>query len=141
MFENIDEAIAKASDVLVANHFIDIKYIHEMQQVFDDSYMVIMQNIAIPHAYSEKHVHKTAMSMLILQEPIYMSDGTAIHIIVPIAAVDKVTHLRALLQLRDVAQDNDAIKRIIQSRKNSDVNEILKNYSNKEARENGWDSN
>ena len=124
--ENIDEAIAKASDVLVANHFIDIKYIHEMQQVFDDSYMVIMQNIAIPHAYSEKHVHKTAMSMLILQEPIYMSDGTAIHIIVPIAAVDKVTHLRALLQLRDVAQDNDAIKRIIQSRKNSDVNEILK---------------
>ncbi|MDT4118081.1 hypothetical protein RPP50_04055, partial [Staphylococcus aureus] len=53
----------------------------------------------------------------------------------------KVTHLRALLQLRDVAQDNDAIKRIIQSRKNSDVNEILKNYSNKEARENGWDSN
>ena len=130
--ENIDEAIAKASDVLVANHFIDIKYIHEMQQVFDDSYMVIMQNIAIPHAYSEKHVHKTAMSMLILQEPIYMSDGTAIHIIVPIAAVDKVTHLRALLQLRDVAQDNDAIKRIIQSRKNSDVNEILKNYSNKE---------
>ncbi|HCX9015516.1 TPA: transcription antiterminator [Staphylococcus aureus] len=139
--ENIDEAIAKASDVLVANHFIDIKYIHEMQQVFDDSYMVIMQNIAIPHAYSEKHVHKTAMSMLILQEPIYMSDGTAIHIIVPIAAVDKVTHLRALLQLRDVAQDNDAIERIIQSRRNSDVNEILKNYSNKEARENGWDSN
>ncbi|NGW91307.1 PTS sugar transporter subunit IIA, partial [Staphylococcus aureus] len=59
----------------------------------------------------------------------------------PIATVDKVTHLRALLQLRDVAQDNDAIKRIIQSRKNSDVNEILKNYSNKEARENGWDSN
>ncbi|MBU5904967.1 PTS sugar transporter subunit IIA, partial [Vibrio cholerae O1] len=52
--ENIDEAIAKASDVLVANHFIDIKYIHEMQQAFDDSYMVIMQNIAIPHAYSEK---------------------------------------------------------------------------------------
>ncbi len=40
-----------------------------------------------------------------------------------------------------MAQDNDAIKRIIQSRKNSDVNEILKNYSNKEARENGWDSN
>ncbi len=138
--ENIDEAIAKASDVLVANHFIDIKYIHEMQQVFDDSYMVIMQNIAIPHAYSEKHVHKTAMSMLILQEPIYMSDGTAIHIIVPIAAVDKVTHLRAFLQLRDVAQDNDH-QRIIQSRKNSDVNEILKNYSNKETRENGWDSN
>ncbi len=39
-----------------------------------------------------------------------MSDGTAIHIIVPIATIDKVTHLRALLQLRDVAQDNDAIK-------------------------------
>ncbi|WP_162551868.1 PTS sugar transporter subunit IIA, partial [Klebsiella pneumoniae] len=63
------------------------------------------------------------------------------HIIVPLTAVDNVTHLRAILQLRVVAQDNDAIKRIIQRRKNSDINEILKNYSNKEARENGWDSN
>uniref|UniRef100_UPI00210E493F hypothetical protein n=1 Tax=Staphylococcus aureus TaxID=1280 RepID=UPI00210E493F len=58
-----------------------------------------------------------------------------------IAAVDKVTHLRALLQLRDVAQTNDAIKRIIPSRKNSAVHELLKTYSTKEARENGWDSN
>ena len=79
--------------------------------------MVIMQNIAIPHAYSEYYVHKTAMSMLVLQEPLYMSDGTPIHIIVPIAAVDKVTHLRALLQLRDLAQNQDAINQIIRSRK------------------------
>ncbi len=48
--ENIDEAIAKASDVLVANHLIQSNMFHDMQQVFDDSYMVIMQNIVIPHA-------------------------------------------------------------------------------------------
>lgn len=81
------------------------------------------------------------MSMLVLQEPLYMSDGTPIHIIVPIAAVDKVTHLRALLQLRDLAQNQDAINQIIRSRKNYDVNQILNTFSNKEARENGWDSN
>lgn len=137
---NIDEAITKASDILVRNHLIDEQYIHEMQQAFDDSYMVIMQNIAIPHAYSEHHVHKTAMSMLVLQEPLYMSDGTLIHIIVPIAAVDKVTHLRALLQLRDLAQNQDAINQIIRSRKNYDVNQILNTFSNKETRGNGWDT-
>ncbi|UMT78363.1 BglG family transcription antiterminator [Staphylococcus roterodami] len=137
---NIDEAITKASDILVRNHFIDEQYIHEMQQAFDDSYMVIMQNIAIPHAYSEYYVHKTAMSMLVLQEPLYMSDGTPIHIIVPIAAVDKVTHLRALLQLRDLAQNQDAINQIIRSRKNYDVNQILNTFSNKETRGNGWDT-
>ncbi|MBE5664372.1 transcription antiterminator [Staphylococcus sp. SS60] len=137
---NIDEAITKASDILVRNHFIDEQYIHEMQQAFDDSYMVIMQNIAIPHAYSEHHVHKTAMSMLVLQEPLYMSDGTPIHIIVPIAAVDKVTHLRALLQLRDLAQNQDAINQIIRSRKNYDVNQILNTFSNKETRGNGWET-
>ncbi|MBE5666004.1 transcription antiterminator [Staphylococcus sp. SS251] len=137
---NIDEAITKASDILVRNHFIDEQYIHEMQQAFDDSYMVIMQNIAIPHAYSEYYVHKTAMSMLVLQEPLYMSDGTPIHIIVPIAAVDKVTHLRALLQLRDLAQNQDAINQIIRSRKNYDVNQILNTFSNKETRGNEWDT-
>ncbi len=117
--------------MLVANHFLIGCFSSRSEQVFDDSYMVIMQNIAIPHAYSEKHVHKTAMSMFDITRTNIHVDGTAIHIIVPIAAVDKVT--LELLQLRDVAQDNDAIKRIIQSRKNSDVNEILKNYSNKEA--------
>ncbi|MBO0927259.1 transcription antiterminator [Staphylococcus sp. 30400_3112M30941] len=137
---NIDEAITKASDILVRNHFIDEQYIHEMQQAFDDSYMVIMQNIAIPHAYSEHHVHKTAMSMLVLQEPLYMSDGTPIHIIVPIASVDKVTHLRALLQLRDLAQNQDAINQIIRSRKNYDVNQILNTFSNKETRGNKWET-
>lgn len=137
---NIDEAITKASDILVRNHFIDEQYINEMQQAFDDSYMVIMQNIAIPHAYSEHYVHKTAMSMLVLQEPLQMSDGTSIHVIVPIAAVDKVTHLRALLQLRDLAQNQDAINQIIRSRKNYDVNQVLNAFSNKEMRGNGWDT-
>ncbi|MBO1199745.1 transcription antiterminator [Staphylococcus simiae] len=132
---DINDAITKASESLVSNHFINQDYITEMQQVFDDSYMVIMQNIAIPHAYSETNVHKTAMSMLILQEPVIMSDGTPIHIIVPIAAVDKVAHLRALLQLRDLAQDNEAVDRVIHSRKNSEINTILKEFSNKEMRE------
>ena len=80
--------------------------------------------------------------MLVLQEPLYMSDGTPIHIIVPIAAVvDKVTHLRALLQLRDLAQNQDAINQIIRSRKNYDVNQILNTFSNKKREKNGWDSN
>ncbi|MBR8891634.1 PTS sugar transporter subunit IIA, partial [Staphylococcus aureus] len=35
----------------------------------------------------------------------------------------------------------DAINQIIRSRKNYDVNQILNTFSNKEARENGWDSN
>ncbi|MGT0202435.1 PTS sugar transporter subunit IIA [Staphylococcus aureus] len=91
--------------MLVANHFIDIKYISRCNPYLMIRIWLSCKIFAIPHAYSEKHVHKTAMSMLILQEPIYMSDGTAIHIVVPIAAVDKVTHLRALLQLRDVAQE------------------------------------
>ena len=38
-----------------------------MQQHFDDTYMVIQNNIAIPHAMSDGGVKRTAMSMLVLQ--------------------------------------------------------------------------
>lgn len=127
--QTMDEAIALASEPLISAQYIEPQYVEAMQQHFDDTYMVIQNNIAIPHAVSDGNVKRTAMSMLVLQEPLIINKQFPIHIIVVIAATDKVKHLRPLLQLRDLAQSNQDIQCIQDAQNKQDIVKIIEQYS------------
>src|SRR5699024_8904854 len=126
---NLEEAIRLTAAPLLKLHYIDANYIDSMIQNFDDTYMVINQNIAIPHAENDQNVSRTSMSMLVLDEPLTLSTGHDVHIFVVIAATDKFKHLRPLLQLRDLAQDDQSIQKIIQTDSKSQVFETIKQFS------------
>ncbi|UTI86060.1 PTS sugar transporter subunit IIA [Mammaliicoccus sciuri] len=104
----MEKLIQLTANPLVRMKYVDPLYVDKMHAAFDDTYMVINQNIAIPHADGDQVVHRTAMSMLILKEPLELSTGLKVHIFVAIAATDKFKHLRPLLQLRDMSQDDEA---------------------------------
>ncbi|RIN91919.1 transcription antiterminator [Mammaliicoccus sciuri] len=126
---DIEEAIQLTANPLVRMKYVDPLYIDKMHVAFDDTYMVINQNIAIPHADGDQVVHRTAMSMLILKEPLKLSTGLKVHIFVAIAATDKFKHLRPLLQLRDMSQDDEAIQQIVQTDSKIDVYKIIQHFS------------
>ncbi|MGK4465922.1 BglG family transcription antiterminator [Mammaliicoccus sciuri] len=126
---DIEEAIQLTANPLVRMKYVDPLYIDKMHAAFDDTYMVINQNIAIPHADGDQVVHRTAMSMLILKEPLELSTGIKVHIFVAIAATDKFKHLRPLLQLRDMSQDDEAIQQIVQTDSKIDVYKIIQHFS------------
>ncbi len=126
---DIKEAIQLTANPLVRMKYVDPLYIDKMHAAFDDTYMVINQNIAIPHADGDQVVHRTAMSMLILKEPLELSTGLKVHIFVAIAATDKFKHLRPLLQLRDMSQDDEAIQQIVQTDSKIDVYKIIQHFS------------
>ncbi|MDN8848048.1 PTS sugar transporter subunit IIA, partial [Staphylococcus aureus] len=86
--KNIDEAIRVAAKPLYNQHYIDANYIDSMIQYFDATYMVINQNIAIPHAENEQNVNRTSMSMLVLDEPLTLKTGLDVNVFVIIAATD-----------------------------------------------------
>ena len=125
---NIEEAIQLAMNPLSKCRYIDNQYIDLMNNAFDDTYMVINQNM-IPHADGEDTVNRTSMSMLVLEEPLKLSTGLDVYIFVVIAAADKFKHLRPLLQLRDLSQDTQNIQRISQTQYKREVYEIIKHYS------------
>lgn len=126
---DIEEAIQLTANPLVRMKYVDPLYVDKMHAAFDDTYMVINQNIAIPHADGDQVVHRTAMSMLILKEPLELSTGLKVHIFVAIAATDKFKHLRPLLQLRDMSQDDEAIQQIVQTDSKIDVYKIIQHFS------------
>ena len=113
--DDVNEAIQLTASPLIEYGYVDPSYIKQMIESFDDTYMVINQSIAIPHAENKSNVHRTCMSMLILEEPIKLSTNHEVHIFVVIAATDKFKHLRPLLQLRDLAQDQTSIEQILNS--------------------------
>lgn len=100
-----------------------------MIQYFDETYMVINQNIAIPHAENEQNVNRTSMSMLVLDKPLTLKTGLDVNLFVIIAATDKFKHLRPLLQLRDLAQDAEMVQNIIRTDSKSQVFEVIKHFS------------
>ena len=67
--------------------------------------------------------------MLVLQEPLIINKQHPIHIIVVIAATDKVRHLRPLLQLRDLAQSNQDINCIQEAQTIQETVQIIEQYS------------
>ena len=69
------------------------------------------------------------MSMLILEQPLELSTGLKVHIFVVIAATDKFKHLRPLLQLRDMSQDQAVIKQMVNTDSKKDVFEMIQHFS------------
>ena len=125
----VKEAIRQTARPLFIQNYINNDYIEAMVESFDDTYMVINQNIAIPHAENNQNVNRTAMSMLILDKPLLLSSDIEVSVFVVVAATDKFKHLRPLLQLRDLAQDQHCIKNIIQTDSRTYVFETIRQFS------------
>ncbi|GAA5409498.1 hypothetical protein SuUB92_14710 [Streptococcus uberis] len=84
--------------------------------------------IAIPHARPEDGVQSVGMSMLVLENPIYLLDDPKqeIYLLICIAAIDNETHLKALSHLTTILRDKENVNALIASRSYQDIKEIIK---------------
>lgn len=84
--------------------------------------------IAIPHARPEDGVQSVGMSMLVLENPIYLLDDPKqeIYLLICIAAIDNETHLKALSHLTTILRDKENVNALITSRSYQDIKEIIK---------------
>lgn len=86
------------------------------------------KGIAIPHARPEDGVNKVGMSMLVLENPIYLLDDPnhEIRLLLCIAAIDNETHLKALSHLTTILRDNANVDALLASRSYSEIKNIIK---------------
>jgi len=86
------------------------------------------KGIAIPHARPEDGVNKVGMSMLVLENPIYLLDDPKheIRLLLCIAAIDNETHLKALSHLTAILRENANVEALLASKSYSDIKNIIK---------------
>lgn len=123
-------AIRLAAKPLLDSGQIESSYPEAMIAKVEDfgPFIDLGKGIAIPHARPEDGVNKVGMSMLVLENPIYLLDDPKheIRLLLCIAAIDNETHLKALSHLTAILRENANVEALLASKSYSDIKNIIK---------------
>lgn len=128
--DSFEKAIRHSARPIVESAHIEPRYVEAMiaENNSDESYIIIGEGVVIPHAAPENGVNDVSMGLLKIDDGIEFS-GEIIHLVVVIAAVDKQQHLKALLQLKDLAQSKSARNSVFNANSEEEIHELLQKYS------------
>lgn len=124
-----EDSIKKASSPLLARDIIKESYIKAMiQSVIDfGPYIVIMPDIAIPHARPEDGANEVGLSFANFTKPVIFPNNKPVKAMIVLSAKDQNTHLKALAEMTEIL-GNDEYLEILKSTKNK--KEIIKLINN-----------
>lgn len=130
------DSIRIAAAPLLKSNAIDSSYIETMiENVLEHGpYIVLMPNVAIPHARPEDGVHQLGMSVLKLSEPVVFPGEKPVRIFFVLAAIDQTTHLRALAQLTELLGNEDDLSVVLEASSTDEILDVLNHYSEEEEK-------
>ncbi|MCC3144985.1 PTS sugar transporter subunit IIA [Halanaerobium sp. Z-7514] len=107
-----EKSIKLAAEPLVKNKYIKEKYIDSMINNVHEygSYIVLVPEIAMPHAKDAENVKKTGMSFLKLENSVLYPEEKEVKIIFILAAKDNSEHLELIADLSSILADEDVLK-------------------------------
>ncbi|MEG0051025.1 MAG: BglG family transcription antiterminator [Terrisporobacter sp.] len=127
------EAISIASQSLIKLGYIENSYVNacidNVAQL--GPYIVIAQNVAMPHANPENGVNKLGMSITTFKNKIKFSNNEKhnVKMIVTLAPKDQQSHIKALACLTQMLRDKDNIETIINAKDKNLVLKLINKYS------------
>lgn len=129
------EGIRLAAKPLVELGTIEDRYVEAMVQSVEDNgpYVVITPGVAIPHARPDQGVLSLSMSLLRLDEAVEFAPDKPVRLIIVLAAADRSSHLRALVQLSQMLGEPSNIEDILQSTDKAVLLDYIHKYSKEEA--------
>ncbi|EAC7063357.1 BglG family transcription antiterminator [Listeria monocytogenes] len=115
--KNYQEAIRLASQPLLLQQAITANYVKTMidNHKFHDPYIIIGEDIAIPHAMPNAGVNRLAMSLLVVKNGVYFSETEQVHFVIVIAPVDKEQHIEALYQIVHLAENHQILDDLLEN--------------------------
>lgn len=122
-----EESIELASKPLIENDYITSDYIDAMVEnvKVNGAYIVIVPEIAMPHASTDKGVMKTGMSFLRLNEAVQFPDNQEVKLFFVLAAKDSTTHLELLSDLSSILIEEDFREKLKEASTEEDLLNLL----------------
>ena len=124
--ENWEKAIEIASRPLLDKGYIESKYIDTMISKVNELgfYIVLSEDVAMPHSRPEDGVLKMGLSLLKVDKPVQFGNSN-IQIIITLAAKDNESHIDALTNLVELLNDDEKIEKIKLARTNQEILDII----------------
>lgn len=121
-----EEAIKIASRPLLEKGYIEPRYIDTMISKVNELgfYIVLSEDVAMPHSRPEDGVLKMGMSLLKLDTPAKFGNNN-IQIVITLAAKDNESHIDALTNLVELLNDDKKIEKIKLAKTNQEILEII----------------
>lgn len=128
-----EEAIKAAANPLLEKGAIEPSYIDAMISNIKTlgPYVVIGNEVAIPHARPKMGVNQVGMSFLKLNKPVYFlnDEKYPVRLLFCVAANDNKTHLKALTQLTKLLSDTKNIELLKEEESIEKILDLFKLYS------------
>lgn len=108
---NWEELVDIAGDLLVQDGAVEPQFLTSIKETVEEfgAYMVLIDDIALFHGRPEAGVHRLAMSLALLREPVYLKEKR-IKAAFVFAAPDKDGHIELLRELAELLQDEDFLE-------------------------------
>lgn len=122
------QAIRTAAQKLLEKEYIEEKYIGKMIENVEKlgPYIILSDDVAMPHSRPEDGVKKNGISLLKLDEGVDFGENSSIRLIFILAAKDSNSHIDMITELVNMLQDDEKLNRILNSKTE---NEILENLN------------
>lgn len=121
-----EEAIKIASRPLLEKGYIEPRYIDTIISKVNELgfYIVLSEDVTMPHSHPEDGVLKMGMSLLKLDTPAKFGNNN-IQIVITLAAKDNESHIDALTNLVELLNDDEKIEKIKLAKTNQEILEII----------------
>lgn len=123
------ESVRIAGKSLLEKNIITENYIKAMIESIEKLgfYVILRENLAMPHARPEEGTLGTGVSLLKLNEPVHYGESK-VQLIFVLATKDANSHLETLMQLMELFQDDESIEKLIKAQNYDEILEIIKKY-------------
>ena len=124
------ESIKIAGKPLLEKNIIMENYINAMIESIQKLgfYVILRDNLAMPHARPEEGSIGTGVSLLKLNNPVYYGNSK-VQLVFVLATKDANSHLETLMQLMELFQDDESIEKLINSKDYDEILEVIKNIA------------
>ena len=123
------ESIRIAAKPLLKKNIITENYVKAMIESIEKLgfYVILRENLAMPHARPEEGAIGTGVSLLKLNKPVYYGDSK-VQLVFILATKDTNSHLETLMKLVELFQDDESIDKLIDSKNYEEIEKIIKKY-------------
>ena len=120
-------SISIASQPLLDANIINENYIHAMIEtvVSLGPYIVIMPEVAIPHARPESGAKEVGLSLATFETPITFPNDKIVKLMIVLSAKDQNTHLKALAELTEILGNEQYLENIKHAKSKEIILEII----------------
>lgn len=126
--KNWQEAIDFSMTALLANHYVNDKYIQAIKEstISNGPYYILAPGVAMPHARPECGALKTGMSLTLLKQEVqFGEDNDPVKLLIGLSAANADSHIGAIQALSELLCDEETLAELLAAKSEKQLADII----------------